>query len=312
MIIHVISISAGKDSTATMLIAMMRFGKDRCRFVFADIGNEHPAVYEYLDYLERLLGIEIVRLRASFNQEIANKRMFIARDQRKGRKNGRKVRWTNKAKRRALALLRPSGNPFLDLCMLKGRFPSRKAQFCTQELKTGPLVEYQLGLVDAGHTVVSWQGIRRDESLNRRNAKKFEKLNPGIYAYRPIVDWTAQETVNFVIGQGLALNPLYSQGMSRVGCMPCINANKEELRQIAARFPEHIARIDEWEHVVGSVSKRQAATFIPAPGIRPDQARQHGIYSVIKWAKTSRGGRQASLLADLPPETCSSQYGLCE
>ena len=30
----------------------------------------------------------------------------------------------------------------LDLCIWKGRFPSRKAQFCTSELKTMPLVEY--------------------------------------------------------------------------------------------------------------------------------------------------------------------------
>ena len=44
-----------------------------------------------------------------------------------GDKHGRKLRWSNKAKRRALAVMYPSGNPFLDLCMWKGRFPSRMA-----------------------------------------------------------------------------------------------------------------------------------------------------------------------------------------
>jgi hypothetical protein len=42
---------------------------------------------------------------------------------------------------RAAEALRPSGNPFLDLCLWKGRFPSRMTQFCTQFLKTEPLTE---------------------------------------------------------------------------------------------------------------------------------------------------------------------------
>lgn len=40
----------------------------------------------------------------------------------------------------------------------------------------------------------------------------------------------------------------------------------------------------------------------------------HGIWSVIEWSKTARGGRQFDLLRayndNLP--LCSSQYGLCE
>lgn len=311
-IIHVVSVSAGKDSTATLLLAIARVGKKRCRFVFADTDNEHQAVYDYLVYLEKTLDIRIDRLRANFDERIAAKRMYIARDQRKGRKNGRKMRWTNKSKRRALAVLKPTGNAYLDLCIWKGRFPSRKAQFCTQELKTAPLVEYQMALLDAGHQVVSWQGIRRDESHNRRDAKKQQRLNPDIYAFRPIVEWNAQQTVDFVRAHGLDLNPLYSQAMTRVGCMPCINANKGELREIAKRFPAEIARIAEWEKIVSSASKRQAATFIPAPGITPNQAKDHGIYTVIEWSKTTRGGRQMDLLNQGDTPACTSSYGLCE
>lgn len=311
-IIHVVSVSAGKDSTATLLLALARVGKKRCRFVFADTDNEHNAVYEYLEYLERTLDIRIDRLRANFDERIAAKRMYIARDQRKGRRNGRKIRWTNKSKRRALAVLKPTGNAYLDLCIWKGRFPSRKAQFCTQELKTAPLVEYQMALLDEGHQVVSWQGIRRDESHNRRDAKKQQRLNPRIYAFRPIVEWNAQQTVDFVRSRGLDLNPLYSQAMTRVGCMPCINANKGELREIAKRFPAEIARIAEWEKIVSSASKRQAATFIPAPGITPNQAKDHGIYTVIEWSKTTRGGRQMDLLNQGDTPACTSSYGLCE
>lgn len=319
-IIHVVSVSGGKDSAATLLIAIARFGVHRVVAIFCDTGNEHEAVYAYLDYLESITGVKIIRLKADFSQQIARKRMFIARDSRTGRgRDGKKKRWTNKAKRRALEILRPTGNPYLDLCMWKGRFPSRKAQFCTEELKTNMAVEYQLGLIEQGNVVVSWQGVRRDESLKRKNALKFESLGGDLYIFRPLVEWTALDVFAYCETQGVEPNPLYKQGMGRVGCMPCINANKAELQQIGNRFPEHIERIDKWEQMVAAVSKRSAATFIPAPNQgkkitnQLTYAKENNIWQVIEWSKTSHGGRQFSLLTDLnEPNACSSSYGLCE
>lgn len=319
-IIHVVSVSGGKDSAATLLLAIERFGANRVRGIFCDTGNEHEAVYEYLRYLEQTTGVIITTLRANFDNEIARKRMFIARDARTRRgPDGRKVRWTNKAKRRALAVLHPTGNPFLDMCLWKGRFPSRKAQFCTEELKRNMAVEYQLSLIEAGHTIVSWQGVRRDESMNRRNAKKYEVVGGGLHIFRPLVEWSAADVFAYCAIKGIKPNPLYMQGMGRVGCMPCINANKPELKQIGQRFPDHIARISDWESQVLAASKRGSATFIPAEngGKRVKNSLQHAkendIYQIIVWANTSHGGKQFSLLTALDELTaCASSYGLCE
>lgn len=319
-IIHVVSVSGGKDSAATLLLAIERFGIHRVRGIFCDTGNEHEAVYAYLNYLELMTGVTIDRLKSDFSAEIARKRMYIARDKRTRRgPDGSKVRWTNKAKRRALEVLHPTGNPFLDLCMWKGRFPSRKAQFCTEHLKRNMAVEYQLDLVDSGYTVVSWQGVRRDESQNRHDAKQFEVIGPRMYAYRPLVDWTAIDVFAHCASKGIEPNQLYKQGMTRVGCMPCINVNKAELMQIASRFIEHIGRIYTWEQIVAACSKRQAATFIPAPSrgkaIADKQAyaKENGIWQVVEWSRTSHGGKQFSLLTALEePTACSSAYGLCE
>ncbi len=180
-------------------------------------------------------------------------------------------------------------------------------------------IEYQLALIDEGHTVVSWQGVRRDESLNRRNAKKFERLDAHMYVYRPIVDFTAADTFVVAERHGIEPNPLYKCGMGRVGCMPCINANKDEVREIAMRFPEYIEEKAEWEKKVLLCSKRGAASFFPAPsggkviGNKLAYAKANDIYSVVEWSKTSRGGKQFSLLTALDePTACSSSYGLCE
>ena len=369
--IHVVSVSSGKDSLATLLIALERCPASTIRAIFCDTGNEHEDVYTYLDYLEATLGIQITRLKADFTQQLAAKRMFIARDTRTRREyrrvpktdkagnpvwikdrngrvkmfpldggtddnledgttpqfgplqawgwdGGRKVRWTNKAKRRALAVMYPSGNPFLDLCMWKGRFPSRKAQFCTEELKRNMAVEYQLELMEAGHRVISWQGVRRDESDARRNAKLYERVGGGLWIFRPIVAWTAQQVFDFARARGIKPNPLYLQNMGRVGCMPCINCRKEELREIAARWPHHLERIADWEWIVGMCCKRGFSTFFTDSHTARDRREVFAdlnVWARVEWSKTSRGGKQFNLLDELEYDGtggCSSSYGLCD
>lgn len=303
--IHVVSVSGGKDSTATWLLADKQF-PGQVVPVFADTGNEHEATYEYLAYLEVVMGQRIHRLKADFSDRIANKRRFV---QEKWPLHG-----VPDAKvEEALATLVPSGNPYLDLCIWKGRFPSRMAQFCTQELKTIPLVEFQMWWIDTLCVDVwSWQGVRRDESFNRRNAKGFESVGGGLYVWRPIAGWSAQVTVDFVVSCGVKLNPLYQQGMKRVGCMPCINASKNEVAEIARRFPEHIDRIGQWERIVASASKRNAASFFPAPNDGRADIQGRNILERVEWSKTKYGGKDYNPAWDEPAPACSSSYGLCE
>ena len=99
-ILHVVSVSGGKDSCATLLLALERCPIESIVPIFCDTGHEHPAVYDYLNlnYLERILAVRIRRLKADFSEQIAAKRWLIARDQRTGRDSeGRRLRWSNKA-----------------------------------------------------------------------------------------------------------------------------------------------------------------------------------------------------------------------
>ena len=303
---NLVSCSGGKDSTATLLLALTQFPHTTTA-VFADTGNEHETTLEYLDYLERELGIKIVRLKSDFTQRFDHKRKWILE------------KWPAKGVslercERAAALLQPSGNPYLDMCMLRGRFPSRMAQFCTEELKTKPLTEFALNLIDSlDWDVWSWQGVRRDESAKRSEAQGHEDLTGRIWAHRPIAGWTAQQTVDFVVKTfGVKLNPLYEQGMGRVGCMPCINVSKAELSEIARRFPEHVERISEWERIVADVSKRGAASFFPSPDDGRGELRGRDVVSYVRWAQTFRGGKVHDPQWDAPAASCSSSYGLCE
>lgn len=308
---NIISISGGKDSTATALMAMALDAKN-VELVFADTGHEHETTYEYIQYLGEKLPFPIRTVKADFSAEIQRKRDKLVAGELKG--------WTESATKSALDILKPTGNPFLDLCLWKGRFPSSQARFCTQHLKTEPIL-YQVFFptLDAGHTIWSWQGIRRDESPARRYAKEFEEIGGGLFTYRPIARWSVKSVFDAHRYMGIEPNPLYKQGMSRVGCMPCVNCNKDELQTIGKRFPHEVDRVREWERLVSAAARRQSATFFTTsndPMANASTAHHyttHGIDRMIEWAATSRGGRQFDLIAaSADVNGCRSAYGLCE
>ncbi|RJP48746.1 MAG: phosphoadenosine phosphosulfate reductase [Anaerolineaceae bacterium] len=305
-VLRVVSMSSGKDSTATALLAIEQYNMDECRFVFADTGNEHPIVYEYLEYLEYKLGIKIDRLKRDFILQIAGKKEYVL------------SKWADKGVpqgviERAAKALVPTGNPYLDLCIWKGRFPSRKAQFCTQFLKTMPLLEYNIDLLDnEAFMVFSWQGVRASESESRARLLPLERVDDGrLYNYRPILDWTAEDCFKIHARHGIKPNPLYSMGMNRVGCMPCINAAKGEIREISKRFPEQIERIAEWESMVALASKRQESSFFPSPDDSRGDLMGRGIRDVVRWSRTTHGGKQQDMMALIDSSECQSAYGLC-
>ncbi|MDM5352609.1 phosphoadenosine phosphosulfate reductase family protein [Lysinibacillus sphaericus] len=297
--INVISISGGKDSTAMWLLALER-DTANLKVVFSDVGHEHPETYKYIDYLEKELGA-ITRIKPDFSQQIIRKREVVDT---KWRKEG----VSETIIQQALEVLHPTGNPFLDLCMWKGRFPSTMARFCTVELKVRPMFDQvYVPILEAGNHVVSWQGIRANESLSRSKMAETEETPEGYTIYRPILDWDVYDVFKQHDKHGIKPNPLYKQGMGRVGCMPCINSKKEELYEIARRFPEEIERVARWEEIVSKASKRGSATFFTSDD------RGHGIHDVVEWSKTAYGGIQYDLLKlmeEVP--MCSSQYGLCE
>lgn len=298
---NVVSISGGKDSTATLLLAIVQ-EVPNLSAVFADTGHEHPMTYDYVRYLEKQTGIPIQWVSRDFTKDIEIKRQSV---QKKWRSDG-----VPEVKiERALAVLHPTGIPFLDMCLVAGRFPSSLGKFCTRQLKVEPIIEQVfLPLMEAGDAVWSWQGVRAEESFARRHLPEFEEVGGGMFNYRPLIRWTWEDVFEAHQIMGIKPNPLYLEGMSRVGCMPCIHATKDDIMNIAQRFPEEIERVVEWERIVEEATKGTShATFF-----------NHGddggtpIKVAVDWSKTSRGGKQYDMFrVDTGERQCSSAYGLC-
>lgn len=305
---HLVNVSGGKDSTAVYLLAL-ESGR-WFRAIFADTGNEHELTHEYLARLhERTGGPRVETVRADFSRQLAVHRDYVLRE-------WPKQGIADEIVQEAARLHEPTGNPFLDLCISKGRFPSRMAQFCTGELKEIPITTQIVGPMLKQGPVLQWLGVRAAESAHRARQPRFNRHESGSMLWRPIFRWSIEDVWAQHRRHGMRPNPLYALGMGRVGCMPCINCRKDELRRIADRFSAHIDRIRRWEDVVSAANKRRSATFFPAV-TDPTDADRPGTYSridaLVAWSRTTRGGWQFALFFDEQPGSgCTSDLGLCE
>lgn len=312
---HVVSVSGGKDSGATYLHALELLDGDFLA-VCADTGNEHPETLEYVERLhERTGGPKVQIIQADFTVDLARKKRFL--------ESGKAVSkthnpWTQERVDAVLAHgLEATGVPFLDLCRCKGMFPSRIPAFCSQRLKQFPLLMAQQSLIDEGCNVFSWQGIRAEESLQRSCYPMWEQSPDadGLTTFRPLMGWTLTDVATIHRRHGLKLNPLYSMGFERVGCLPCINSSKNDIRITAQLFPWAIEKIRQWEQEVRAVSRLCCSTFFPAATTPGGSGSPAQIDEVVRWSKTIRGGKQFDMLALVAPptsEVCIYAGGLCE
>jgi len=74
---YLVSLSGGKDSTACLLWALDTLPKEDIIPYYIDTKWEHHVVYEYLDYLEGELDIEIVRLESEGMEALSKRKRMM-------------------------------------------------------------------------------------------------------------------------------------------------------------------------------------------------------------------------------------------
>jgi 3'-phosphoadenosine 5'-phosphosulfate sulfotransferase (PAPS reductase)/FAD synthetase len=270
-----VSCSGGKDSTAVVLWLREQGMLDRCHFVFADTGWEHPAVYEYLDeVLDPLCAGRLVRVRSEKY---------------------------------------PQG--MTQAIIGEGIFPSNITRWCTRILKIEPIKAHLRRLRAQGHDVINVVGVRAAESQARSKLEMWDRGGPmgaDVDVWRPLIDATVQDIVDIHTRHNVRPCSLYlrpKDPASRVGCYPCINSRKSEIRAVANNSPERIAQIRELERVMLEAAKPGIVpTFFRAKGGR--NAGGSPIDDVVAWSRTSRGGKQFEMfLTDTPG---CQMWGLCD
>lgn len=277
---HIVGFSGGIDSQACARWVLNRNPAEDVILINSDAGgNEHPITTEFIRWYSANVHpvVQITPTVADMD----------------GRGKGRI----------AERGLRPTDPLTFDLmAILVANFPTSGSQFCTSFLKLNPQKRWIAEHL-AGQEYIRYSGVRRDESKSR--AKTCVEAWDDFYECKlrcPLADWTKAMTFDYVKAHGERFNELYTLGFSRVGCAPCVNANKDDIRAWSDRFPEMIDKVRAWEQRVGR-------TFFPpmVPGMEINW-----VDDCVAWSKTVRGGRQLGLHTLHERPSCESIYGLCE
>lgn len=298
--IHIASVSGGKDSAAMML--HLRERDIPFRAVFYDTGWEHDDVYAYLDYLRETLDVEIATAAADPPDLTEEQEQDAAEVEALLGRQSMMVRWIVK----------------------KGMFPSRTRRFCTQILKIFVAQKIMRSVHDEGLLPVNVVGIRAAESAARAQLPERElSTTLDCMVWRPLIAWSEQDVIDIHKRHNVNPNPLYLRGARRVGCWPCIQAGKAELRMLAQ--DEHRIRvIERLEAIVQRAASARAEArgeelrnppaFFQHPTAQDDGVhRTTEIRDMLHWAQTLHGGKilDRSMMFPGMNEGCL-RWGMCD
>jgi len=219
-----VPISGGKDSQASLKLALENYAPSEVRGLFCDTRFEHPKTYAHVEWMRQYYGVQIDTVCAGSVEEQCLKHKRFP---------GGGARFCTEELK-----IWPTKRYCRDLAVKQGSI-----------LKPNTSDDHRNRQADGGFEV--WYGMRGDESHERsvRYAGKVcdelyapHEVLPGKYPkylqrmgvmFRLcIVDWSTEDVVEFVGKENL--NPLYGDGFPRVGCFPCM-ASGDRWKDMAFR-----------------------------------------------------------------------------
>lgn len=322
----IITCSGGKDSVAG-LIWMINHGYKNFEIVFCDTNWESRITYSYLEYLQQKTNTTFRFLKSKKFDGLID----LAR---------RKTRFPSSQRRFCTSELKSI--PMIDYILdeVKDDFivvqgiRAAESESRSKMQSQCNYFKYYLEPIETNTTRLEKylkQLSNPSQKGKKKIADKIEKVkarldkgkeDPKYHTYRrkevlayckeyatdvlrPVFDWSAQAVIDYSLENNIDVNPLYSMGMKRVGCFPCIMSGLSEIHQIATRFPERIDEIARYELEIGS-------SFF-GPDKIPSRFYKGAYPLVTDVVKYAKGKYDAGdLFDDNTATSCMSFYGLCE
>lgn len=333
----IVSWSGGKDSQACLIWAVNKYKAKNVTAVFCDTGWEHEKTYRHVKLIAESLGVKLIILKSSkFNG-------FVDLAIKKQRMPSTKARFcTEELKIKPMIdfilsqednLLIIQGirneeskarsNMFENCRYFKYYFePYQNNSMIIDHLNSKSL-ERKLSYKEEAKLEKAKQRLSEGKEDNKFHAYRKKEVLEWCKKYaddiqRPIIKWTANETINYSLENNLPLNPLYYEGAGRVGCYPCVMCTKGEIKNIIDNDFSIIDKIRQAEKESGS--SFFSPNYVPVRYRRQTDTKGNKyclIDDVVSYIQDRNS--DASLFAEIEKEEkessgrrCMSVYNICE
>lgn len=291
----IVQFSGGKDSHASLIWAVNKYGPSNVKALFCDTEWEHHFTTKHIETVCAQLGVELIVLKSLGFQGLALKKGFFPSARFRFCTDHLKIR------------------PFIDwvleqnsnLIIVQG---IRAAESSRRAAMAAECRYFRFYFEPYGH---DRNGKPKNHTYRAKEVREWcSRFADDIF--RPVFNWTGQEVIDYIVKNGHEPNPLYTLGFKRVGCFPCVLSSLPAIFNLFQRFPEQLELISQME------TKLQAPFFkfdsVPLelrtgrvegkPGIKYSTALD--IFNYMQ-------GQNATLdmFEDNTP-SCSSYYHLCE
>jgi len=189
----VVPISGGKDSQASLKLALTHYDKSDVVGLFCDTKFEHPLTYKHVKKMGLLYGIKIITVNAGSVEESCTKNKRFPGGGARHCTNELKIIPSKKFYK---ALAEHQGKGFVVYYGMRSEESAERAK------------RYNLKVSDE---------IYEPHEVIANYPKYLGKL--GVRFRLPIMDWLEKDVFLYIKGEH---NPLYDAGFGRVGCFPCL------------------------------------------------------------------------------------------
>lgn len=178
--------------------------------------------------------------------------------------------------------------------------PAKDFRWCCKTCKLGPTAMLIKERFPNG--VLAFIGQRGKESEQRyRKPNLWENpWVPGQIGASPIQDWTALEVWLYIFENGLDYNPLYDEGLDRIGCWLCPSQSLSE-RTVVSKHPD----FGKWEATLQEYATKRGLSaewvrlwlsrWKALPGSMTVYLKEHGISPTIDGTPTESRYRDATI-----------------
>ncbi len=255
--------SGGKDSQATLLWAVEKYGANKVTAVFCDTKWEHEITYKHIDYVIQKLGVTffnlvskkyegMVDLAVKKKRFPATKSKFCTTELKvipmidfilSQKDNVLIIQGIRADESESRSKMDPECR-FFKYYFEPYQTNSMIVENLSKKLKLSLVLRKKLDKAIA--RLALGKEDKKYHTYRKKDVIEFCK-NYADDIWRPFFNATADEVLSFSLNRDFDINPLYFKGFSRVGCFPCIMCQQNEIDLIIKNFPKTIEKIEEAE-----------------------------------------------------------------